>query len=402
MAGEGEGADRTGAMSADSGAVVHGKEISDLRLGDLVLLLDQFPQLLRAMSLSVRSMYTTRSTKMVSVPAVFETLQQAFAQEAAVLRHVLVPLTIQVILQMQCLVDHYTMGAFAVWDRRINDTAASVKEYQVLSRCLAEFYEHLHRDAGKLPPLVRAVREALQTESMKFSQQAGVLSIKCLVKDPAFVPLLFVPEVDYYAAPMVHGGETNDFRKPAVAKDIHERAFTSAMTLTNTLIPAVDKASRIFRELDNFFTDMLAELQELGAVPTPLEDPLVAARKARKPTPWEKMAKGKEEEQKEEEVDPGPPPLSPAAQAARQAKRQRHFDIVKPKAAWMERSIRQLPPVVGNITTDLECTLEPEPSNYAEEWLEQTTKTATGEDIVDVARAATLNVEIKAALDPFE
>uniref|UniRef100_A0A7S2HQS8 Uncharacterized protein n=1 Tax=Zooxanthella nutricula TaxID=1333877 RepID=A0A7S2HQS8_9DINO len=347
------------------------------------------------MSLAIRGMYSFQTEFVAS----FTALQQELNQEASVFRVFLVPLALEVVTQLMRFLDNYVSKDFDIWARTIDETARGAKEYQILFHCLAEFFEHIGRDLVKYPKMIQEVRQALVGETIKFQREAGILGITSLVKDDVFVSLLFVPEVDFYAAPLVHGGERQEFKKPVVAKDPFERAVAAASAVEATLVPVVGKFERLLRDLADFSADLLAELEDdLGASSAPPPPP-------KKRDPWADFGKTKEEiaedrrREEEEEAANAPVPLDPVSQAKLEARRRRHFDVFGPKAHWMLRSCRAMTAMCGNIISDLVCVPAPEPKDYAQKWLESR-QNAAGQDIIDVARAATENVEITDAMDP--
>merc|ERR1740121_1217256 len=322
-------------------------------------------------------------------------LQQEFTKESCILRFFMVPWSIELFTQLKRLANAYIESTFDVWSRQINDVGALAKEYHVLCHCMLEFYDHLAADLARLPDFVQEVREALMPETMKFQREIGVLSIRSLIKEDVFIPLLFIPVVEGQAEKYVHGGERKEFQKPVIAKDQFEAALASSLTITDSLMPAVVKMAQLVRQCEVFFGDVVAELLVLGSIPTSLENRF--KRKDRKKIPFGAVVDPNEKEEEEEE-DPGPPPLSPEDQAALDAKRKVHYEIVRPKAFWILKGCLDLEATAGNINEDLELTDDGEKA-HALEWLE-TKQNASGTDIIDVARANTRNVEISDAMDP--
>jgi len=372
-----------------------GKQISDLRLKDFVELLDSIPKYVRGISLCLRSMYSTSTAYVES----FTSLQEDFKQDAMVFRVFLVPLVIEVLNQMQRLVANYLEDSCDVWQRKIDDSARAVKEFKILFQCLGEFFSHIGKDLAKYHPQVKEVRRVLAQETLKFEREGGAVAIRCLVQDQVFVALLFVPEVDYFAAPLVHGGAKHMFAKPAVASDEFERAVAAATTITDTLIPIVHRLESVFAEILVFFEDFLAEFEdELGASSDP--PPPVEKRDF-----WADFGKSQEEKEAERKAEEekaellAGPKLTPEEEAARTEMRVRHYSILLPKCHWVQRSIMEMMQIRGSIISDMDVVPDAEPKEYPFEWLE-TRKNTAGEDIIDLARDATQNVEIRGALDP--
>lgn len=373
--------------------------ITDDRLAEVMRHVEKAMQYVKAMSLVARAVYCQKAPL---VPAYTE-LQEELGKESSVIAIFMGPWSIELITQMSRIFDHYTEKNADMWSAQINDCACAAKEFYELWGAAKEFYAHLSQDLARMEPLVEAVRKALAPETMKFIRERSVLGVRSLIKEDVFVALLFCPLIETWAEPFVKGGERDAYQKPSVAKDHWEATLAAALTVEETLIPAVNSMGRIATELEAFFGDLLRDMEVLGAVPTALpplpEGPKKAVKKkwgTRKPK--DPFIKDSQLEEESQELAP-PPPLPPEKQAEIEAGRHKHYNIVRPKAFWIDKKCKELEGLKSNIVADLEYAPHDDEKEYALDWLENR-KNVAGVDLVDIARLATRNPKIVQAMDP--
>lgn len=371
------------------------RTITEIRLTDMVLWVGLVPGYLRAISLSIRSIF---SLKTQWVPT-FTALQHSITPEASVLRLFLLPLTVEVFIQLEGLLSCYLENTFEVWARTINDSARYVREFKVLFRCLCEYWDHMSNDLSRFEGEVQIVRDSLAGETHKFRREDNVLSVRSLVKENLFVRLLFVPDINAYAARYAKGDGIGPFEAPAVAKGDFEISFAAACSITDSMFPAINKLRTITKNIELLFEDLLWEMEDVfWADSRPPPPP-------KQKDPWANYGKNADEIQAERDAEeeaeralvrPVPPP---EVKKVIDKKMASHFAITKCKAYWINTSRRAIVAERVSIDGDTINTPTPEPPEYAQNWAEER-KNEAGGDIVDTARAATTNVEIVGALDP--
>eukprot|EP00424_Heterocapsa_rotundata_P003009 CAMPEP_0168712172 /NCGR_PEP_ID=MMETSP0503-20121227/43524_1 /TAXON_ID=89963 /ORGANISM="Heterocapsa rotundata, Strain SCCAP K-0483" /LENGTH=278 /DNA_ID=CAMNT_0008758543 /DNA_START=6 /DNA_END=838 /DNA_ORIENTATION=+ len=235
------------------------------RLQQLQEIIEKTPSYLRAVTLSIRSVWQLKTKQ---IPALTK-FREEFLKDASVLKKFMVPFTLAVLTGLDRLFDEYVKCDFDTWNGVISDIGDIALEYERLCYCLLEWYEHILEDLKKLPDLVAAFTAEVPPEILQCQQMAKIQYVKHNISDGTFVSLLFIPEVGEIVAPLMAtaGVAKRGSVEPTIVHGQFEVAAGAVLSTTETLVPAVAKVMSNLRFIHNVFKEFTEQFEELVGDP---------------------------------------------------------------------------------------------------------------------------------------
>lgn len=242
-----------------------GEVIGEPEIVALEQSLERCAAVFRGITLSLRGCYSTETPNLTA----YTEFKKDVLQDVTLLAQALLPLTNVVVVGFGMFFDGYLKLEFRHWAKRSDEFAKQAFEQQMLCQFLADYYRALAAIIAKWRDFAAPVCDPLVVERAIVQKETNILSIRSMVAARVFVPLLFIPVTGDYAAPLVHGGRPNDFKKPDAVTTETLRALTATQAMINTLVPCVDMFIETLGQVEASFDSIGRELTEWTSI-TPL------------------------------------------------------------------------------------------------------------------------------------
>ena len=245
-----------------------GTEVSQLAeaaaaVSDLKTILKDMPKDMRLFSLAMRSLYAEKAVGSDTETAQkFRKLRDDTRNDAMVYLKGVLPLSTKFVASISEYFEFYEALEFDEWNRMLSDILEETIAYRQLAETLVKMHEDILVPLKKRQDEAEVILKEFEDLQMVFEKKKKELEDSAESKRAWAIGLFFVPFVGVIAAPLLVASSNSDLVQ-AVAKGAESKIQEAAsLTVSKTLIPALEAFIGGITKAAGFFSIMENELKK--------------------------------------------------------------------------------------------------------------------------------------------
>lgn len=231
---------------------------------DLRVQLQSMPVDMRSFSMCMRALYSDQAVGTNTNPTrKFRKLRDDTRNDAVVYLTGVLPLSTKFVASISEYFEYYEALDYEEWCEMLSDILAETTGYRELCQTLLRMHEDILLSLHARGDQARVFIEELKHLQQEFEKKKKELEEKAQTKRYWAIGLAFVPRLNKVAPPALCAAAESDLAD-AVAKGCEAKVQeAAAITVTNTLIPALKGFISGISKAAGFFSVMELELKKL-------------------------------------------------------------------------------------------------------------------------------------------
>lgn len=239
------------------------KKEAEESLKDLRVQLQSMPVDMRIFSMCMRALYSDQAVGTNTDPArKFRKLRDDTRNDAMVYLKGVLPLSTKFVASISEYFEYYEALDYEEWCEMLSDILAETTGYRELCQTLLQMHEDILVPLKAREDQARVIVKELKHLQREFEKKKKELEEKAQTKRSWAIGLAFVPFVNVVATPALCAAAESDLAD-AVAKGCEAKVQeAAAITVSNTLIPALKGFISGISKAAGFFSVMEQELKK--------------------------------------------------------------------------------------------------------------------------------------------
>lgn len=257
-----------------------GKELqisqsADEEVTNLKTIIRDMPTDMRLFSLALRSLYADKAVGGDSKSArEFRKLRDATRNDAMVYLKGVLPLSTKFVASISEYFEYYDALEFEKWCEMLSDILEETATYKQLAEALVKIHEDILVPLKKRQDEAKVILREFEGLQQEYERQKKDLEERAQTKRGWAIAFAFIPLVNAIATPLFKGS-ADLYLAEAIAKGAEaEIQEAAALTVSEALIPALERFIDGLHKAAGFFSIMESELKKFdGKAGKSLESP---------------------------------------------------------------------------------------------------------------------------------